>query len=455
MNHPVIVIGASLSGLLAAAGIAGHDRPVLVLDRDAAPADGTARPGVPQGRQPHVLLRRGLLALQDLLPELRSALLARGAVPLDTGDLAWRDVAGWSLHGEPAHEILSMTRPLLEAVVAEQVSALPGVTIRRGGTVSGLRRVGRRWQAQLDDGSTLTADVVVDASGRSSRLPHWLAGMGVGPAQETVVDARLGYSCRLYADGPDPRKLAGVVVLSDPALPKGGIGLPVENGGWIIAATGIGDCRPPRDETEFDAFLTGLRDPALADLAASCTGGGPVAVHRQTSNRRRAYDRVPGWPAGLLPVGDAMCAFNPVYGQGITVAALQATILRREFSTGFDPADRVATRKLLSRLTATTSLPWAMAVGEDLRFPTTPGAQDILQQVTGAWARQVGRLGVHGDRRATRTLSTTYHLMGSPLAMFDPRLVLSAVLDRVGVRGAANPRPAVLDVLSSARGPVR
>ncbi|GAA2007571.1 hypothetical protein JL107_16370 [Nakamurella flavida] len=443
----VIVIGASLAGLLAAAGISdagGANRPVTVLDRDPTPVDGTARPGVPQGRQPHVLLRRGLLALQELLPDLRPALLARGAVPLDTGDLAWRDVTGWALHGEPAHEILSLTRPLLEAVVAEQVGALPGVTIRRGAAVTDLRRVGRSWQIRLDDGSTLTADVVVDASGRSSRLPQWLAGMGVGPADETVVDARLGYSCRLYAGGPDPRELAGVVVLSDPTLPKGGIGLPVENGGWIIAATGTGDCRPPRDEAEFDAYLTGLRDPALADLAASCTGGGPVAVHRQTANRRRAYDQVPHWPAGLLPVGDAMCAFNPVYGQGITVAALQATTLRREWPARMDPA---ATRKLLSRLTSTTALPWAMAVGEDLRFPTTPGSQGLVQQLTGAWAREVGRLGVHGDRRATRALTTTYHLMGSPLAMLDPRLVLRAGLDLVGVRGAPNPRPAVLETL--------
>jgi hypothetical protein len=131
----------------------------------------TPRAGVPQGEQPHVFLFRGLLALEELLPGSRQELLDHGAVPFDTGELPWLAEPGWLPVGQDGFEVLSATRPLFEYVIRCRVQELPGVQIRAGSKVINLRRCDRRWEVGLADRSTVLADLVVDASGRSSRLP--------------------------------------------------------------------------------------------------------------------------------------------------------------------------------------------------------------------------------------------------------------------------------------------
>src|SRR5689334_12071615 len=136
----VVVLGGSLAGLFAAAAAAAAGRHVTVLERDGEPQDMEPRSGVPQGRQAHALLYRGLIAMEELLPGVRQELIDAGAVPLDTGDVAWLGELGWSPIGKPAFEVVSATRPLLEHVVRRRVAALPRVDIRYGLRVDGLAR---------------------------------------------------------------------------------------------------------------------------------------------------------------------------------------------------------------------------------------------------------------------------------------------------------------------------
>ena len=199
-----MVIGASVAGLFAAAAAAGGAHEVTVLDRDRLPESPTPRPGVPQGEQPHVFLYRGLLAVQELLPGCRQQLLDAGAVPFDTGDMAWLAEQGWLPVGQPEFEVLSLTRPLFEHVIRSRVAELAGVRIRPGAKVAGLRRRERDWEVVLAGGTTVLADRVVDASGRGSRLPVWLAQAGVGPAPVSEVGTGVGYATRLYGGAPGP-----------------------------------------------------------------------------------------------------------------------------------------------------------------------------------------------------------------------------------------------------------
>ncbi|MFK5647303.1 FAD-dependent oxidoreductase [Ornithinimicrobium sp. LYQ121] len=449
----VFVVGASLAGMFAAAACTGAGHAVTVLERDVLPSAPRPRPGVPQGRQPHVLLYRGLLALEELLPGLGEDLREAGAVDLDTGDLAWLGEAGWSPYRSRQFRILSVTRPLLEHLVLERVRQLPRLAVFDASRVVSVSR-GRDspWQVATDDGSVHDADLVIDASGRGSRLPAWLAGAGVGPVAVSDVDARTGYATREYAVRPGRVGPAGVVVLQTPTTRAGGLALPVEGGRWLVTAVGSGEHRPPRDADGFESFLQALCDPAVAEVVGGSWPLSDVAVHRQTANRRLHYERLRPWPSGLLVVGDAFCAFNPVYGQGIAVAACEALLLRRTLERGLRPGTE---RRLLRDFARLTALPWGIATSEDLRMPTSDSAPTAVQSLTGRWVREVARLSAHGDERAQWAMTRVYHLMASPRVLMHPALVMAAVRAHVSGYGPLNPRPQITVPPTAAPGPPR
>jgi flavin-dependent dehydrogenase len=432
-----VVIGASLAGLFAAAAATANGADTVILERDQLPEIPQPRKGVPQGRQPHVLLHRGLLAAEELLPGLREELIAAGAARFDSGAMPWLGEYGWLPTRWPGLELVSVTRPLLEHLVRQRLVSQSTVQLQGGARVSGLHRSGRQWQVITEDGRTLVADRVIDASGRGSRLPHWLAELGVPVPEPPEIDAHLGYACRLYRANGRPPLATGVMITATPVTGRGALALPVENGHWLVTAVGYGEHRPTREPAEFDAFMADLRDPAVADLASRLEPVSDIAVYRQTSNRRHRFGQLRGWPEGLLVVGDAACAFNPVYGQGITVAALQALLLR----------DRWQARRLQRRLDRVADFCWTVASGEDLRQPTSEGRQDLGQRVLARWSMELGRQAVAGNQRAYRTFVLAYNLMAPPILLFHPALFLSAVRAAVAGRDAPAPRPEVLEAL--------
>ncbi len=440
----IVVVGGSTTGLLAAAALAGPGRDVTVVERDEFPQQARPRAGVPQSKQAHVFLYRGLLAAEELLPGLREDLLAAGAVPVNGGQLLWLSDRGW-LPPREGLEVLSATRPLLEHVIRQRTLQLPRVSSLDGTRVVGLDRVGSSWQVRLDEGPNLEADLVVDASGRSSRLPHWLAALGVPAPAPRTVDARVGYATRIYRGGPTALAgCAGIVIAATPAQPVGALALPAEDGSWIVSAVGLGDRRPPRDNDRFEDFLADLADPALADLVAHCHPVTNVHVYRQTSNVRHPYERVLHWPDGLVAAGDALCAFNPVYGQGITVGAMQALELRRAARRGLRPS---GCGRLQRQLAASVNTPWSIATSADSSFPTADVGQSRLQAVLGAWSGELATLSIQGNQRASDYMSRVYNLVDSPVLLLHPALFASALSARLLGHGPTPPRPAVLDEL--------
>jgi flavin-dependent dehydrogenase len=449
----VVIIGASLAGLFAAAAVAGAGAQAVIIERDVLPDVPLPRKGVPQGRQPHLLLYRGLLAAEELMPGIRQDLLDHGAVPFDTGTIAWLDEYGWSPTWIPAYETVSATRPLLEHLVRERVRRLAGVTLHEGVRVTDLHRDAHCWQVVREDDATVQADLVIDASGRGSRLPHWLRELEIQVSEPLTVDARLGYACRTYRAIGEPPIETAVVIAATPQTGRGALAIPVENGNWLVIAVGYGDRRPSRSAAEFDEFLSTLPDPAIADLTRHLEPVGDIAIHRQTGNRRNRYGRSRTWPAGLVAVGDAYCAFNPVYGQGITVAACQALLIRDALKHDRTPTGRgpLVTRRLQRRIGAAADLPWSVATTEDLRHPSSSGSQTRVQWLVGLWTDQLARLVAHGDRAAYLAFARVYHLMAAPAMLFNPRVIFSVC--RAAVRGMPeqNPRPRALNALAANR----
>ena len=437
----VVVIGASLAGLLAAAAAAAAGAETVIIERDVLPQTPEPRKGVPQGRQAHVLLHRGLLAAEDLLPGLRNDLLEHGAAHFDSGRMPWLGEYGWLPTWLPSFELISVTRPLLEHLTRERLLQRSNITVHEGVRATGLRRQGSGWQVMAEDGATFEADRVIDASGRSSRMPHWIDELGVHVGEPDQVDAHLGYACRLYRANDLPPLETGVVVAGTPVTQRGALAIPVENDHWLVIGGGYGDHRPTREPAEFEAYLARLRDPAVADVAARLEPVSDIAIYRQTSNRRYRYGRVRGWPEGLLVVGDAGCAFNPVYGQGISVAAQQALLLREAWHAP----------RLQRRLDRVADFCWSVATSEDLRQPTSEGRQNLPQRIIAAWSAELARLAVAGDPRAFRTFSRVYHLMAPASELFHPALFLSAARSAVRGRGRPAPRPAELEALRQAQ----
>jgi len=446
----VVIIGASLAGLFAAAAVAAAGARTVIIERDVLPDGPYPRKGVPQSRQPHALLHRGLLAAEELLPGLRQDLLSHGGVPFDTCTLAWLGEYGWSPTWIPTYETVSATRPLLEHVVRKRVRTLDGVTFHEGVRVTELERDGRKWQVVCEDATSLQADLVIDASGRGSRLPHWLDDLGTPPVEPLTVDAHLGYACRTYRCSGEPLINTGIVIAATPQTGRGALALPVEHGNWLVVASGYGEQRPTRDVAEFEQFLATLPDPAIFELVQHLEPVSDIAIHRQTGNRRHRYGQSRGWPPGLVAIGDAYCAFNPVYGQGITVAALQALLIRDALKHDRTAAGRgpMETRHLQRRIGAAADLPWSVATSEDLRHPSSSGSQTLLQRLVGLWSAQLGRLTAHGDRGAYLALARVYHLMAAPAMLFNPAVILSVC--RAAVRGMPeiNPRPRALNALT-------
>ena len=433
-----------MAGLFASAALAGRGWTVRVLDRDPLSVDPQHRRGVPQDRQAHILLHRGMVAIEQLLPGFRRELLARDAVPFDTGTMPWLGEYGWLATGH---------RGLGDRVGDQAPDGcgdqgtgpdVPGGHVRPETRVTALRAGADGWLVSTEptepgDGTseTLAADSWWTPRVAAPGSTKWLPDLAESGVEE--VDARVGYAGRLYQQGGPLPVRSGVMVFGRAEDGASGLALPVEGGQWMISATGLGDQRPPREPADFEHFLAALRDPAIKDLVGCLEPVSDVAVHRQTANRRHGWGLRAGWPTGLLVVGDALCSLNPVYGQGITVAALQA-----EAITGWLAAGRAIDHRSSAGCGRSPTCPGPS------RPATTSGSRPrtsaaVEQRLAARLTDRMARLAAAGNVRATRAFSDVYHLMASPTAFLHPALLLAAARPLPRTR---LPRPAVLDELS-------
>ncbi|GAA3238527.1 hypothetical protein [Actinocorallia longicatena] len=373
-----VVIGGSIAGLLSARVLADHFERVTLLDRDVFPAEPVFRAGVPQGRHLHVLWTRGLEILSGLLPGFVDDLLAEGAVDLRIPrDFLWLTAEGWRERFD-TDRMITFSRGLLEWTVRRRVLELPNVTALTGIEATGLlgaRNVtGVAFRARggaVPPGGKgeLRADLVVDASGRASKAPAWLAGLGHSGLRETRIDPLLGYASRTYAipDGFDPGWKA-LYLQADPPLTRRTGGLfPQEGGRWICSLSGTGRDYPPTTEAGFLDYARNLRSPVLYEAIKDAEPLSPITSFRDTSNVRRRFDRMRTWPEGFVVTGDAVCAFDPIYGQGMSVAALTALELDRTL------AERRSAHWFQKRARWCAAGAWLVATGEDRRYTETEG----------------------------------------------------------------------------------
>ncbi|MFD0352247.1 NAD(P)/FAD-dependent oxidoreductase [Streptomyces sp. NPDC127110] len=438
-----VVIGAGMAGLAAARVLADRFEAVTVIERDTLPSASAPRSGVPQGHHVHGLLALGAEVFEGYFPGLRAELERAGAPVWDWGEGLCAVLPNGTPPPTPmGMPIQTFSRPLLEHVLRQRVTALEPVTLRDGLTVTGLRTTtpGKVTGVRVKEGDAedeITADLVVDASGRSSHLPQWLAALGLPGPRTTTVDAQVGYASRTYSypEGRAPLPWMGVLQpLRAPDFHKGCYAILIEDNTLHVTLHGAGGTQLPRED-DFLAFAKSLRGP-VGDTIASLTPTSAVRRYARTLNRKIAYHRVARWPDGLIALGDSVCTFNPAYGQGMTVAALEARLLEQMLGDGRarTPLDGEAFQKRLARLTA---FPWLMATIPDRAWEQQRSAWPV-----GAGNWFMNRLidTVPHDPQLYTAFSGLFHMTKGPLTLADPRL-LGRVL--VGPRRGGSPRAAV------------
>ena len=354
-----VVLGAGMAGLLTAQTLSRHFERVTIVERDNLASHPANRPGVPQGDHLHVILPGGQQAIERVLPGFAHELVAAGAVDIAIPtEVLWLSPAGWIDRFPPRHRMISATRPLIEWCTRRRVLATPGIELLEGRAVDGLLpgwdgdRVSgvRLHDAGSDSGKTaaLRADLVVDAAGRRSRLPEWLDRLGFERPDETRIDASLSYASRIYRRPPGTRDWKGAFLQAKPPTTgRMAVMFEVEDDRLLVTVQGVGGDHPPRDEVGFLDFTRSLRSPVIYETIRDAEPLTPIVGFANTANRRRHYERLRRWPERLVAIGDSACAFNPVYGQGVSVAALTAVRLDHALERrgdrsldGFAPAFR-------------------------------------------------------------------------------------------------------------------
>jgi 2-polyprenyl-6-methoxyphenol hydroxylase-like FAD-dependent oxidoreductase len=427
-----IVMGGSLAGLLAARVLSKHFERVTIIEKDRVNHQPGSRPGQPQTQHLHALLATGLQVMIDYFPDLPEALVANGAMMNDFArSMRWYIYGGYRSQFEIGFPVTTMSRGLLEHLIRDRVLALPNIQLLDRTTVKELQinidrdRISgiKIEQHGVETYSNiLTADLVIDATGRNSRSSQWLGDLGYEAPAESKVDVNVRYATRIYDRDPqDPHSQTWI--LNTPNAAKqtsfGGM-FPIEGNRWIVTVGNWHSDGTPIAESDFLEFARSLEGQDIYNLISQCEPISGVIPYKFPFSLRRHYERLKRFPLGYLVLGDAVSSFNPTYGQGMTVAGLEIVEL-----------DRLLTKKIAStrlaktffnRIAKVIDIPWQLSVGEDFRFPQTSGTKPIGIDLLNLYVARIHRATLL-DVVVGEAFLKVMNLMAPPISLFHPRIV--------------------------------
>jgi len=427
-----VVLGGSMAGLLAARVLSDAYREVTVVERDPLSGEPSARRGVPQGHHVHVLLEAGRAIISDLFPGYGEDLIRAGGLIIDVGDeLRHYERGGFLAQPATRMEMYCASRPCIEAVVRDRLLSFDGVELRsscqfteyltdsNASAVEGVRVRDGGEEAELP------ADLVVDATGRTSRTPTWLADHGYESPTTDEVRVDVEYSSvRLERPREDRRMI--FVPQSAPRT-TGGAAFPVEGGEWLVTLGGMHDSDPPAEADAFREYAAGLPIDGIAELLREYEAvSDGVDQYPFPSNRRQRYEDLDRFPDGLVVIGDAIASFNPIYGQGMSVAALESMQLHETLAATdsgplgpqfFEAAEEVV------------DIAWSMAVGADMEFNATTGPEPRGATLFNRYLSRLIRQ-AHTDGRLSEAFYRVVGMETAPTALLQPRTVWRTIRPR-------------------------
>ncbi|WP_225636733.1 NAD(P)/FAD-dependent oxidoreductase [Streptomyces solaniscabiei] len=430
-----VIIGGSIAGMLAAAAVSDSVDIIDVIDAHEVPSGPEPRAGVPQAAHFHTLLSGGAEAFEGLLPGSTGDLIAAGAnrVPVTT-DMVMYSPEGWYRRwANSTHFQITASRNLTDSVIRERVLANPKVRVHQQTKAVALlgdksRISGLRLRSAQGREYEQPAHLIVDASGRASRTPNWLRDLGITSLKEERIDTGLSYASRIYQAPVTTRGWPIINLQADfrGNQPRAGGIIPIERDRWHVSLIGPPGAEPGRDASSFEEFARNLRHPIVADLLSRATPLTEVTFTRTTANRRYFYERLRPWPEGLIVVGDAVAAFNPIYGQGMTVAARSALAIRQALSTR-GLVDGIA-RKAQQAIASPVGLAWTLSAGSDIHHPASKGkAPNPVDRLLQQYVSRLSRTAT-GSFNVATALTNVLMLQASPQSLVKPSMLVAALL---------------------------
>ena len=439
LGKRAIVVGAGLGGLSAARVLADYFDEVIILDRDELPDDAAPRPGVPQGKHPHVLLGGGLKALENLFPGFGNELVRAGAEPMEPGFDMLYEIPGQDVWPriKLSWPTYSMSRPLIERTLRRQVERIGNIRVRRGCRVLSivseahvLAATGIRYETPGGNHKTLESDLIVDASGNGSLTVEFLKTTDRRPLAETSIGVNTRYASALFERVDIGNDYKGVFTFPDaPEQSRGGLIVPAENNRHQVVLIGRGNDIPLIDGDEFLSYARTLPTLSVYNAiknAKPLTGITPFSF---AESRWRHFAHVPDFPNGLLPTGDAICRFNPVYGQGMTVAMQEANLLFDLLRTLDGNSLATLAPTFLTKAETLIADPWAMSAIPDFIYQETTGERPADLEDRLNFQRALGRLAVR-DAEVYELLIEIRHVL-KPLSLLDDPSIVRRVKEEI------------------------
>ncbi len=426
-----VVIGASIAGLAAARVLSDFAESVSVIDRDLPPASAASRKGVPQGKHVHGVLAGGLDAFKSFFPGLMEELVAAGSRVVDTGqDVLWFNNGAWRLRCPCGVSACLQTRPLFELHVRKRVEKLPNVKLFYGHSATSLElnpeknRVTSVHIAQEGaEEKTLSADLIVDCSGRGSKLPGWLEANGLQKPSTTTITVNVGYSTQYFripnAENFNWRAL--LIVGQPPNITRLGAGFFVESGEFQLTLGGMFRDYPPDDDAGFLKFAESLQHPALFQAIRNAKPSSSISTYRFSAHLWNHYDRLKDLPENIFVLGDALCSFNPIYGQGMTVAALEAQVLQKCLTKNGAGAVKKLRDNYFRGVSSVVNAAWAMATGADISYPQANAPKPFGHSAISRYLNSVISLSCY-DQKALTVWNQVTNMQRPLPALFAPAI---------------------------------
>ena len=454
LGKHAIVIGGGIAGMLAARVLSEFFERVTVLERGDIGGPLEPRRSVPQGHHAHFLLKGGEQSMENLFPELVQDMVELGSVPVRIS----QDIISSGFLEQPRRDLditcHCQTRGLLEYCLRRRVNKHLNIETRWGCSVTALLAdrtkrlvLGVRYRDKAGMERSLDADLVIEASGRGAQSQRWLEELGFGSAPTAEISVDLGYSSAIFQMTEDPtRDWKGLVIAGRPPEDaRWAAVLPIEGNRWIVTLGGRFSQYPPIDYQGFLSFTHSLPNPAIYDALKDARMVGDIHRYRFPTSVWRRYDQMEAFPERHIPIGDTICSFDPLFGQGMTSAALQVEGLREALINRTErnaPLEGL-TNEFLRRAAEIAEIPWAQAAEQDFQYPQTKGERPLLDEGAARYRTHLNAL-IWEDIEVQRRFTRVLHLMDHPKTLHEEpiyskvRAHIQEHPDRVGVEGQSN-----------------